>query len=654
MRSFKILLGLLVISIAAQTQVFNYSLENTWHEVPQKHTVLPQFDSAAAVGILDERNIEYIVEGKDIAMYHSFHQIVKINTDAGIEMFNKIYIPLALNVLLTNVKARAVLSNGKIITVPADKFKEITENGNKYQLFAMEGLEKGAEVEYTYTLKKNTTFFGMEVFQTSSIPKQKVVFTLSVPSHLKFDAKGYNGFKMSADSLIGDKRITVGYDENVPALEDEKYAVKSPYAKRVEYKLSYNLSSNPKVRMYTWKDFAKRAYTNYTTVSPKDVKPLNSFLTKLKLDDAASELKKIIQVENFIKTSINVDKALIGEEVSSIEYAYKNRSTDMFGNIRLYAALFEKAGINFQIVFAGRRDEYPLDEELENWNRIDETIFFFPNTVKYLSPSNIELRYPYIPPYWAGTKGLFLKGTTIGEFKTAIGSFNEVEMEPFDQQSHNMEVSIKFNDALDTLIIHSKQMLTGYGAADIRPIYAFLPKDKQDQANIEIIKSVAGSTDIKNIKVENEELIHFADNKPYSIAADIKSSELIETAGNKVLLKIGEIIGPQVEMYQVKPRPLPIELPYPHVLNRIITLEIPKGYRIKNLTDLNISIEHKDDNQMTMGFVSGYQQSGDVVNINIYETYKKMYYPISQFEDFKKVINASADFNKVVLVLEKI
>ncbi len=34
-------------------------------------------------------------------------------------------------------------------------------------------------------------------------------------------------------------------------------------------------------------------------------------------------------------------------------------------------------------------------------------------------------------------------------------------------------------------------------------------------------------------------------------------------------------------------------------------------------------------------------------------SYKKMYYPINQFEDFKKVINASADFNKVVLVLEK-
>ena len=56
---------------------------------------------------------------------------------------------------------------------------------------------------------------------------------------------------------------------------------------------------------------------------------------------------------------------------------------------------------------------------------------------------------------------------------------------------------------------------------------------------------------------------------------------------------------------------------------------------------------------MTMGFVSNYEVAGNQVIIHIYETYKRTQYPLSQFEDFKKVINASADFNKVVLVLEK-
>ncbi len=35
------------------------------------------------------------------------------------------------------------------------------------------------------------------------------------------------------------------------------------------------------------------------------------------------------------------------------------------------------------------------------------------------------------------------------------------------------------------------------------------------------------------------------------------------------------------------------------------------------------------------------------------ETYHEIKYPLGLFETFKKVINAAADFNKVVLVLEK-
>jgi hypothetical protein len=51
--------------------------------------------------------------------------------------------------------------------------------------------------------------------------------------------------------------------------------------------------------------------------------------------------------------------------------------------------------------------------------------------------------------------------------------------------------------------------------------------------------------------------------------------------------------------------------------------------------------------------VSSYAQNDNVVTISINETYSRINYPLSAFEDFKKVINASADFNKVVLILDK-
>jgi hypothetical protein len=54
-----------------------------------------------------------------------------------------------------------------------------------------------------------------------------------------------------------------------------------------------------------------------------------------------------------------------------------------------------------------------------------------------------------------------------------------------------------------------------------------------------------------------------------------------------------------------------------------------------------------------MGFISAYTLKGNELKIKLHEFYKATDYPISMLENFKKVINASADFNKIVLILEK-
>lgn len=634
-------------------QRFDFKQQTKWNETPDKIEVNKDFAKASAVCLLDDRTVEYKLEGKEIMLYTTYHRLYKINDDKGIEMFNKIYIPIYYGSTFTQLKARTILPSGKVKEVPDDKIKETEEDGRRYKLFAMEGVEKGAEIEYIYTSKTEPSYFGTEVFQSSVTPYQKTLFTLSIPQHLKFDVKGFNGFVISSDSVIGEQRVVVGYSVNIPEMDDEKYAVRSRYLQRVEYKLSYNLSANANVRIYTWKEYAKRAYASYTSSESKDEKPLEKLLSSINIDEAKNEESKIVAIEDYIKRTINIDKDLIGDDASELDKIIKRKSADNRGIIRLFANLFEKAGIKYQLVFVSRRDEMPLDEDLENWNRIDETAFYFPETKKYLSPTSIELRYPFIPFYWAGTKGLFLKVTTLGTFKSAIGTFGDIEMQPYQNSSHDMEATLKFSADMDSVIINSKQILTGYGAANYRPIYAFLPKEKQDDANLEIVKSVAKSTNIRNIKVENSLLTDFTDNKPLIISADITSGEMLEKAGNKILLKIGEIIGPQEEMYQEKPRQLPMELPYPHALKRTIVVEIPAGYVVKNLNDLNINIVHKDGDEQTMGFVSTYTQSGKKITINVVEDYRKVMYPLSQFEDFKKVINAAADFNKIVLVLEK-
>ncbi|MES2847866.1 MAG: hypothetical protein V4685_02335, partial [Bacteroidota bacterium] len=289
----------------------------------------------------------------------------------------------------------------------------------------------------------------------------------------------------------------------------------------------------------------------------------------------------------------------------------------------------------------------------ENYRLTDDFIFYFPGTGNFVAPAASAMRYPFIPPYWAGTKGLFLKGTTIGSLKTAIASFDSIPMQPYEKNATNMEVRLKMADGMDAVILHSKQILMGYSASPYRPAFNLLPKDRLDEFTKDIVKSISKSENISNIKVENTSYAESSTGKPLTIEADIESPELVEKAGNRYFIKIGDVIGPQEQMYQEKPRKLPIIIQYPHALDREIVFTIPDGYEIKNLSDININVTDNYNGQQTMGFISSYKLNGNELKISIHEFYKVTEYPLAMFEEFRKVINASADFNKVVLIMVK-
>ena len=650
--SLSVIAALCTTSVAL-SQPADLFKNTVWQSNPALHKVPENFKDASAFYLMDSRTFHYKTEAKNIVQYNSVYRLIKVSDDKGIEMFNKVYIPFNRETELSDIKARVITSSGKVIDIPADKIKEEEDEGRLYKLFAMEGIDKGSEIEYSYTIKRNPTYFGSEVFQGKSVPYYQAKILVIGPGHLKFTGKGYNGFTMLADSVINDEHYLAGYSENIPELDDEKYGLATPHRQRADYKLSYNLSKNPDVEMYTWKEVTKNAYTNLTAYSEKEKKAVNKFIESANLPGNASEEKQIELLEDFMKTNINADEKLVSEDASDIEKIIKTGNTNNYGITRLFVALMENKNIRYQIVFPSVRDQLPLDEELANWNRLDETLIYFPSTGKFLQPSGAIYRYPYVEPYWAGTRGLFLKGTMIGDVRTAISKFDNIPMVPFEEHAQNMEVYAKMDPSGDSMIVETKQILKGYAAVSYRPIWVYLAKDKQDETVKQIINNIAKSENIQNIKTENTKLTDATDNKPLIISASLHTADLLDRAGNKLLFKVGELIGSQVQMYQEKTRQLPADVEYPHVLYRKIKFDIPEGYTIKNLNDLNIDIQYKPESVVTMGFVSTYKVTGNVLDIEVTETYHEILYPLSQFETFKKVINAAADFNKVVLVLEK-
>jgi hypothetical protein len=624
-----------------------------WEANPVQHKVKDANAKESAVILSDMRMQQYVTDPKGLMAITTTKKLVKVMDDKGVEMFNKIYLPAYANGEVLEIKARTISPSGKVMNLPAEKFLDTKEEGREYKKFALEGVEKGSEIEYYYQVKKPAGFFGLEIFQSSNTPFEKADFILVTPDFLSFTVKGYNGFVVSKDTIIGSNRVTTASCKDIKAIEDEKYGNKDAHATNVQYKFSYNLSKDKSVRIFTWNELAKNVYNSYTNYTDKESKAVDGFLKHLDIPSSATEEDKIVALEDYIKTTINSDKEGIGEDADKIEKIVKTKVSSDDGLYKLFVICMEKLGINWQIVYPSKRDEIPLDEELENYRLVDELLFYFPSTGHFIEPANTSFRYPYVTPYWAATKGLFLQGTTIGSFKTAIASFSNITMQPMSESAHNMDITLKFNTDMDSMLLHSKQILVGYGATIYRPAYNFVAKDKLDELSKDIIKSVAKSDNIKNIKVENTAFADGYAKKPLTIEADIVTADLIELAGKRILVKLGEVIGPQEQMYQEKARQLPISIQYPHTLDRDITFIIPDGYQVKNLADLEMNITDKDMGKETMGFVSTYKLNGNELKVKVHEFYGVTEYPISMFDEFKKVINASADFNKVVLILEK-
>lgn len=645
------LLAVLILNI-----VFAHAqglIRESWSDKPVLHKIEGKLNDESAVIILDKRRIEYIDEKEEMAVYKTLHRIVHINDDKGIEAFNRVYLPVANSEDILDIRARTILPNGKIIEVSRENIKDLKEEDDQvYKIFAMEGLEKGAEVEFYYTYKRNTGFFGTEVVQGRT-PVMEAIVELVSPKRLVFEMKGFNSDNKPAIETKDEKRWLSVTEKDIAGAEKEKYASEDGNLKRFEFKLAYNTARATNDRLFSWDELAKRIHRNYTTVTDKETKKVDGLVDDMKVEKLATALEKVVAVENYIKTNFTAREDIDGDDAENLERIIKTKLASELGIVRLYAAIFRKLGIEHEFVLATSRDDNTIEKNFENWNNCDNSVIYFPTLKKYMAPTEAEYRFPWIDPMWGNANAFYCRSTTIGNYTTAFGEVKNLPLEDYSKSASNTDATVELNKTADTLLVNISQIYSGYAASVYKAIFTFSSDEYKKEITKEMIKFGTKSENVVSSKMENQDFESYHQNKPFILSATVKASELVERAGNKTIVKIGDIIGPQAEMYEEKPRQFPITVDFPHVLERNITFIIPDGYIVKNPDDLKINVTYTDGGQVTMGFVSDYKIEGNKLKIHIMEEYRRTYYPLAQYEIFKKIINAAADFNKVVLVLEK-
>jgi hypothetical protein len=133
----------------------------------------------------------------------------------------------------------------------------------------------------------------------------------------------------------------------------------------------------------------------------------------------------------------------------------------------------------------------------------------------------------------------------------------------------------------------------------------------------------------------------------------LTANSLVEQAGDDLLVKVGETIGEQSEMYQQSKRKLPVYVGSLHSYYRRIEFEIPEGYQVSNPENLRMKVEMIRNNRVSCAFTSDYELKGNRIIIHSREYYSELEYPIAEFEAFRGVVNAAADFNKKTILLTK-
>ena len=638
-----IIIATSILSFAAEYEKIYLDTISTQPTIPD--SILKEYP---AIILKDKLLIEYAYEKNELVMYQNVHRQTYVIDDKGIEHFNRVYIPFSRSMELIDLKARSIAASGTITNLDTSNIKEIQnlDDNGAYRIFAIEGVQKGSTVEILYTLRNVITAYGKYTFQ-QDIPVLEASFSLVTPSNLNFDVKGYNSIFKESDTIINKLRYINRDIQNLPALRKEKYSAYQSNLARVEYNFSFNSSIGSKATN-TWNDIAKSLNEAFYQIDPKSEKTIVKLVKKLSIDKK-DELDKVKTIENFLKDNYQIKEYNI-PGIETIDNALKNKYTNEEGFTRLFCNFLKIAGINHQLGSTTNRFDSRFDKDFVTWHYLYEYIIYFPGLEKYLSPTAAQFRIGILPDGLVNNQALFLKTVTMDNFTSILPDIKTIPANKCTENFTNQIAQVTIDENRNLASIHYRHELGGYEDNYIHPYYDYIPQEQRQGVIEEMLKIMGKDTKVMNFKVENTDHNVSTLEKPFIVDGNIEVQSLIEKAGDQIIFSIGKVIGEQVEMYDEHTRQNPIELEFAHQYNRTIEVNIPPGFTVKGEESLTMDKEYGNG---AIGFVSKYELTNDKLLVNVNEYYRDVFLPTNMYADFRTVINAAADFNKISIVFEK-
>ena len=648
-RLLTIALILLSASLLAQSEFETY----TWQTIPPRNQTDTIKSVDGTVVLLERRITEVYVSPKDLLEeIFVFHKKTKIESHQAVNEQNKIYIPIHNVIDIVKIEARFISPGGKISNLKSESIKEIEnlENKGNFRTFVIEGAEVGGQIEYFYVLRKKLNPYG-SVFIQEDVPKGDVEVIFMYPSKLGFLIKCYNGFPdfvlSSDDKGKSSLKSNAGY---IPSLRTEAYAYYKANLMRYEFTLAYNTYTSS-LRQYSWSKACSNLYPNLIVLKKNEESAVRSWIKKLNIPNTDISAK-VRFIENRIKSEISISEDM-NQDLDLAEII-KMKQSGKHDALRLLLAILQVENIRFEIVLTSDMEVNPFDPEFNSFNFLDTYLVHIPEINSYIAPSDPLYRMGIIPSNCQGEFALFMHPISYNEeLNTLAYDIKQIPSATCFENTDTMYQKINVDFEQAALKVKSHRAFYGDVARNFQSFWQYTDAERKAEILPLMFNMGSENTHIDSYTVKNETPENIGLN-PIVWDLEITASALVENAGDDIIIKIGETIGTQSELYQATTRKLPIKIDVLRNYYRNIVFDIPEGYLVANINDLNMQVEMLNNGKTSCIFTSESKIVGGQLIIISKEYYSESEYPVCRYEEFRRVINAAADFNKKTIVLKKI
>ena len=599
-------------------------------------------------GIFNNHYVEYVKSkfSEEVSVYDTRHFKTKINKINNLSD-NEIIISKINNSEIVDVRSK-IISEDTIVSYGFSEMKKMindSESNENYDFYRIPSIKDGDIVEVMYTVKKEFNFNGNKIIE-ESYPILSSKFIL-IENDFKSNIKIYNSNISSVkDTIFDGKKSKLVSFKNLNSTANEQYA--TPIANKI--KISYQCYENKDdvSQIEYWENLVQNVSELFF---PKTInQKAKEILKEIKYGYVKipwNETKIANAIDEYIKINFTISDE-DDPKLNDIEFILNNKISNDFSIIQVYTSLFKEANIEYEVAITCNRYFLKFDPELFDPNQLREFLIYLPNQEKYITPNRIEYRVSEAPEDLLGNYGIFID-KNLDYYFSEVTQFDK----DFSQIKKNIKVNISKN--LKKIKINESRSFSGYWAITNRN-YVYLSENEKTDFLIDFFTiNGLNNKKVNKYEIRNFDISNNSFNNPLLINSTLTTSDLVEKKEGLIYLKIGKVIGQQSNLFEEKKRINPIEINFPNSYDYNIKVNIPRGYRIVDFSELNKSKEYISvDGNSTAKFQSKVTVNGDKLSINIKEYYKELRYNKKRYQEFREIINAAAKFYDSTILLEKI